>query len=60
MQIPNHEELKKLNIKELQVLCDDLRKEIIRVVSENGGHLSSNLGSVELTVALHYVFDFKG
>ena len=59
MQIPNHEELKKLNIKELQVLCDDLRKEIIRVVSENGGHLSSNLGSVELTVALHYVFDFE-
>ena len=49
--------LKQLNIDELYVLCEEIRQEIISVTYENGGHLSSNLGSVELTVALHYVFD---
>jgi len=51
--------LKKLNMNELKNLCDDIRKFILEKVSLNGGHLSSNLGVVELTVALHYVFDFK-
>ncbi len=49
--------LKQLNIEELNLLCQELREQIISVTYENGGHLSSNLGSVELTVALHYVFD---
>ena len=50
--------LKSLNISELGELCENLRKKILSTVMKNGGHLSSNLGTVELTVALHYVFDF--
>ncbi len=56
-QIHEPADLKKLNIKQLKQLCDELRSEIINVVSEHGGHLASNLGAVELTVAIHYVFD---
>ena len=51
--------LKQLNTKSLYALCSDIRKEIIRACSINGGHLSSNLGNVESIVALHRVFDFK-
>ncbi|MCD8205294.1 MAG: 1-deoxy-D-xylulose-5-phosphate synthase [Clostridia bacterium] len=51
-------ELKKMSMEELETLCSDLRGDIIDAVRENGGHLSSNLGMVELTVALHRVFDF--
>lgn len=51
------EDIKKLGIDEENELCDEIRKKIISTVSENGGHLSSNLGVVELTVALHKVFD---
>jgi 1-deoxy-D-xylulose-5-phosphate synthase len=50
-------DLKKLSIDELQPLADEVRQEVISMVSRTGGHLGSNLGSVELTVALHYVFD---
>ncbi len=50
-------DVKKLNRDELKGLCKELRDEIIDKVSETGGHLASNLGAVELTVALHYVFD---
>ncbi|MBR3953104.1 MAG: 1-deoxy-D-xylulose-5-phosphate synthase, partial [Oscillospiraceae bacterium] len=50
-------DVKKLNIEQLNDLCMELRDEIIEKVSETGGHLASNLGAVELTVALHYVFD---
>ena len=50
-------DIKKLNIDKLEMLCSELRDEIISKVSETGGHLASNLGAVELTVALHYVFD---
>lgn len=50
-------DIKKLNIEQLELLCGELRDEIIEKVSETGGHLASNLGAVELTVALHYVFD---
>ncbi len=50
-------EIKKLSHKELKKLADEIRELIIDVVSKNGGHLSSNLGAVELTLALHYVFD---
>ncbi|MCS7249489.1 MAG: 1-deoxy-D-xylulose-5-phosphate synthase [candidate division WOR-3 bacterium] len=53
----DHRELKKLSLKELEELARRIREYIIEVVCENGGHLSSNLGVVELTIALHYVFD---
>ena len=49
--------LKEYKISDLKNLCDDIRKDIISAVSVNGGHLASNLGTVELTVALDYVFD---
>ena len=50
-------DLKKLNNRELDELCSEIRHELIKTVSKNGGHLASNLGVVELTVALHRVFD---
>ncbi|MBR5310101.1 MAG: 1-deoxy-D-xylulose-5-phosphate synthase [Oscillospiraceae bacterium] len=55
--IKDASDVKKLNTKELDMLCKELRDEIIDKVSETGGHLASNLGAIELTVALHYVFD---
>ncbi|MBR5250811.1 MAG: 1-deoxy-D-xylulose-5-phosphate synthase, partial [Clostridia bacterium] len=48
---------KKLNIKQLPELCNEIRENLLKTVLNNGGHLASNLGVVELTVALHYVFD---
>ncbi len=51
------EDLKKLNIKEKEILASEIRNEIIDVVSKNGGHLASNLGVVELTIALHSIFN---
>ena len=57
--INSPEDLKKLSILEEQKLAEEIRKYILDVVSENGGHLASNLGVVELTLALHNVFDFK-
>ena len=51
-------DIKKLSLDELNNLCVRLREKIISTVMQNGGHLASNLGAVELTVALHYVFDF--
>ena len=56
-QIKSISDLKRLDIKQLPELCDDIRQKLIREVSASGGHLASNLGVVELTVALHYVFD---
>ena len=50
-------DIKNYNITELQNLCEKIRKRILETVSKNGGHLSSTLGSVELIVAMHYVFD---
>lgn len=47
-----------MSLSQLSSLCDDIRQKIISTVFKNGGHLSSNLGTVELTVAMHYVFDF--
>lgn len=55
MQLP--EDLKKLNIEQCQQLCKEIRSVLIQTVSKNGGHLASNLGVVELTVAMHRVFD---
>lgn len=51
------QELKKLNYKEKNQLAEDLRKKVIENVSKTGGHLASNLGVVELTIALHSVYD---
>ncbi len=50
-------DLKEMSLPECQRLCFDVRRKIIRTVLENGGHLASNLGTVELSVALHRVFD---
>ena len=50
-------DLKKLNIDELNVLCSEIREVLIESVSKTGGHLASNLGVVELTVAIHTVFN---
>ncbi len=50
-------DLRLLSRTELRVLCDELRQYVLHSVSKTGGHLSSNLGTVELTVALHYVFN---
>lgn len=50
-------DIKKLNIDELDALCDEIRELMIDIVSKNGGHLASNLGAVELTVAMHKVFN---
>ena len=51
--------IKKSSIEELETLCEEIREEILRVVSKNGGHLSSTLGATELIVAMHRVFDSK-
>lgn len=56
-KINSPQDLKKLSVKELPLLCQELRDFIVDEASRNPGHLGSNLGSVELTVALHYVFD---
>ena len=56
-KINSPKDLKKLNREDLISLCDEMRSFIIESVSKTGGHLSSNLGVIELTVALHYVFD---
>lgn len=56
-KINSPEDLKKLNIEEKNKLAQEIREYILQVVSENGGHLASNLGVVELTMALHSVFN---
>lgn len=56
-KIKSPQDLKGLTMEELKTLAEELRELIIEAVSKNGGHLSSNLGVVELTIALHYVFN---
>jgi 1-deoxy-D-xylulose-5-phosphate synthase len=51
------EDLRKLEASQLAKLCDELRRETIEIVSSTGGHLGAGLGVIELTVALHYVFN---
>ncbi|MDR0988673.1 MAG: 1-deoxy-D-xylulose-5-phosphate synthase [Prevotellaceae bacterium] len=51
------EELRRLNVDQLPQVCAELREDIIQEVSRNPGHLAASLGTVELTVALHYVFN---
>ncbi|MDA8136904.1 MAG: 1-deoxy-D-xylulose-5-phosphate synthase, partial [Desulfobacteraceae bacterium] len=56
-QIKNSLDIKQFSRKELRLLANEIRNRIIDVVSKNGGHLASSLGAVELTLAIHYVFD---
>ncbi|MFW5981905.1 MAG: 1-deoxy-D-xylulose-5-phosphate synthase [Halanaerobiaceae bacterium] len=53
-KISSPDDLKSLNIKELNILAEELRNFIISTISDTGGHLASNLGVIELTIALHY------
>ncbi len=55
--IDSPDDLKKIPLDDLPKLASEIREEIITVVSKNGGHLASNLGAVELSIALHYVLD---
>ena len=55
-KINNPSDVKKINIKDLQILADEVRNGVINRISNVGGHKASNLGMVEMTVALHYVF----
>ena len=56
-KINSPEDVKKLTIEEKKILAEEIREYILEVVSENGGHLASNLGVVELTIALHTIFN---
>ena len=56
-QIQDGASIKSFSIEQLEQLCEEIRQEILRVVTVNGGHLSSNLGAVELIVGIHYVYD---
>ncbi len=56
-KINSPKDIKTLSTSELYTLCDEIRTELVETVSKNGGHLAPNLGTVELTVALHKVFD---
>src|SRR5882757_9585323 len=57
-QIHTPADLRKLSIEQLETLAKEMRERIFAAVSKNGGHLASNLGVVELSIALHYVYDF--
>ena len=56
-KIQSPSDVKKLSVEELRDLAEEMRETIIGIVSQNGGHLASNLGVIELTIALHSVFD---
>lgn len=56
-QIEEYESLAQISDQEAEALCQTLRRRVIQVVSKTGGHLASNLGAVELTVAIHRVYD---
>lgn len=56
-KIQENGDIKKLSVEELKGLCKELRRFLLRSVSKTGGHLASNLGVIELTVALEYCFD---
>lgn len=56
-EIKSPKDIKKMEYSELETLAGEIRERITEVVSKNGGHLASNLGAVELTIALHRVFD---
>ena len=53
------QDLHQISDQEAEVLCQELRRSLLTSVSQTGGHLASNLGAVELTVAIHRVYDTK-
>lgn len=55
--IDSPEDVRKLSVAKLRVLCEDIRDYMVRCCAENPGHLGSSLGAVELIVALHYIYD---
>jgi len=55
--INSPEDIRGLSIEDLNILAGEIRQAILEVVSRNGGHLAPSLGTVELTLAIHYVFD---
>ncbi|MGL5547097.1 MAG: 1-deoxy-D-xylulose-5-phosphate synthase N-terminal domain-containing protein, partial [Tannerellaceae bacterium] len=55
--IDSPSDLRNLKVEQLEQVCSELRQYILDVLAENPGHLGSSLGTVELTVALHYVFN---
>jgi len=57
-RVDSPEDLKKVALKDLPALCEEIRAFILETVLHTGGHLATNLGSIELTTALHFVFDF--
>ena len=58
-RVDNPDQLKKLTPEELPLLAAEMRKVILDTVAVTGGHLGSGMGVVELTIALHYLFDFR-
>ncbi|MFI3167616.1 MAG: 1-deoxy-D-xylulose-5-phosphate synthase [Bacillota bacterium] len=56
-KIESPKDLRKLSVQELEILCHEVRENIVQITKNNGGHLASNLGTVELSVAILYVFD---
>ena len=55
--IESPDDLRKLSVEQLPQVCDEIRRYLIRSLSETPGHFASSMGTVELTVALHYVFN---
>ncbi|MDL5055694.1 1-deoxy-D-xylulose-5-phosphate synthase N-terminal domain-containing protein, partial [Oscillatoria laete-virens NRMC-F 0139] len=55
--INSPDDVKKLHLDEMETLAEEIRQELIRALSKTGGHLGPNLGVVELTIALHHVFN---
>ena len=58
-EIKEPKDVKNLSLEEEKKLAEEIREKILRTVSKTGGHLASNLGVVELTIALNKIFDFK-
>ncbi len=56
-RIDSPADIRKLSLPELEELAQDIRDQIVQVVARTGGHLAPSLGVVELTIALHYIFD---
>ena len=56
-QLNTPEQLRALHVSQLVELADELRHDVIKAVSQTGGHLGAGLGVIELTIALHYIFD---
>ena len=56
-KINSPKDLKKLTLKEKEILSEEIRTYLLETISNNGGHIASNLGVVELTIALHSIFN---